>query len=414
MSKILIVDDGPSMVCLLTEVMEAKFCDQKQHTPERITQCLSGRSVSLNRSAACLVSQGRKPRVTTLGSCLVAPLLLLVIFFSWANTLVLAQEDPRDLAELTLEDLMKMDILFVDVLGTHTHLAGEWMIGYKFMFMKMDGNRDGTDRKTESDVLQTFPVTPVNMNMGMHMVDVMYAPSDDLTLMAMFPFVQLSMDHVTRMGVQFTTEAQGIGDVSLSALYTFYGDVREERRRLVFIPGLSLPTGSIDRRDATPAGPNQQLPYPMQLGSGTVDLLPSIAYLGEGKNWAWKAQAGGTLRLGKNSNNYRLGNRLHLTASATRKLSNVASLSAQIDGRGWGNIRGADSNLNPAMVPTADPNRRGGERVDLFFGLNLYIPEGTYEGNRVALDVGFPIYQSLDGPQLETDWQLAVGWNWTF
>ncbi len=32
MSKILIVDDDPSMVCLLTEFMEAKFCDQKQHT----------------------------------------------------------------------------------------------------------------------------------------------------------------------------------------------------------------------------------------------------------------------------------------------------------------------------------------------------------------------------------------------
>lgn len=32
MSKILIVDDDPSMVCLLTEFMEAKFCDHKQHT----------------------------------------------------------------------------------------------------------------------------------------------------------------------------------------------------------------------------------------------------------------------------------------------------------------------------------------------------------------------------------------------
>ena len=152
----------------------------------------------------------------------------------------------------------------------------------------------------------------------------------------------------------------------------------------------------------------------MQLGSGTVDLLPSIAYLGEEGNWVWMAEAKGTLRLGKNSNNYRLGNRLHLTASAARKVSKVASLSAQIDGRGWGNIRGADSNLNPAMVPTADPNRRGGERVDLIFGLNLYIPEGTYEGNRVAFEVGFPIYQSLDVPQLETDWQLAAGWSWTF
>ncbi len=32
MPKILIVDDEASMVCLLTEFMEAKFCDQKQNT----------------------------------------------------------------------------------------------------------------------------------------------------------------------------------------------------------------------------------------------------------------------------------------------------------------------------------------------------------------------------------------------
>ena len=77
------------------------------------------------------------------------------------------------------------------------------MIGYKFMLMRMDGNRDGTDRKTVA--------------MAMHMVEVMYAPSNDLTLMAMFPYLQLSMDHVTRKGLTFTTESQGIGDISRMA-----------------------------------------------------------------------------------------------------------------------------------------------------------------------------------------------------
>lgn len=219
-----------------------------------------------------------------------------------ANTPLLAQqtqEAPEDLTDLTLDELMDLDVIFVNVLGTHTHLAGEWMIGYKFMSMKMQGNRDGTNRLTAADVLQDFPVTPTDMNMAMHMIEVMYSPWNDLTLMAMFPYLDISMDHLTRSGVQFTTETQGISDISLLGLYTVYGEVEKGGHRLLVIPGLSFPTGSIDERGDTPAG-NQQLPYPMQLGSGTFDLLAGFAYLGESENWAWLTEAEGTIRLGKN------------------------------------------------------------------------------------------------------------------
>ncbi len=94
----------------------------------------------------------------------------------WADTSALAQETRQDLTELTLEELMELDVLFVNVLGTHTHLAGEWMIGYRFMFMRMDGNRDGTNKLDTDEVLQSFPVTPENMNMAMHMLEVNVRP----------------------------------------------------------------------------------------------------------------------------------------------------------------------------------------------------------------------------------------------
>ena len=80
----------------------------------------------------------------------------------------------------------------------------------------------------------------------------------------------------------------------------------------------------------------------------------------------------------------------------------------------WGNIDGADPELNPAVVPTADPNRRGGKRVDFVLGVNVYVPKGRFKGNRVAFEAGIPVYQSLDGPQLENDWRLTAVWNWTF
>ena len=44
--------------------------------------------------------------------------------------------------------------------------------------------------------------------------------------------------------------------------------------------GFSLPTGSIDEKGRTPKDANvdTQLPYTMQLGSGTYDIKPSIVY----------------------------------------------------------------------------------------------------------------------------------------
>jgi len=34
------------------------------------------------------------------------------------------------------------------------------------------------------------------------------------------------------------------------------------------------------------------------------------------------------------------------------------------------------------------------------------------EENRLSFDVGFPLWQDLNGVQLETDWVLTVGWQY--
>ena len=90
------------------------------------------------------------------------------------------------------------------------------------------------------------------------------------------------------------------------------------------------------------------------------------------------------------------------------------SFSLRLDGQLWTDIHGHDDRLNAAMVPTADPKRRAGRRTDLLFGTNLFSQSERLGGHRIALEAGLPIYQSLDGPQLETDWRLSVGWTYTF
>jgi len=289
------------------------------------------------------------------------------------------------------------------------------MLGYQFKFMNMDGNRDGTNSVSDADVLKDFKVTPTQMSMEMHMAMLMYAPSDDLTLMAMLPYKRLGMDHITRTGVRFRTVSDGIGDLELSGLYTFFR--REfDQHRLVLNAGLSVPTGSIEEKDflANPAKGKLKLPYPMQLGSGTVDLRPGITYLGQLENWAWTVEASGTIRLGRNNNSYSLGDRLHLSAGGNWRATDWLSPFIRFDSDIWGNIDGADPDLDPTLVPTADPGRRGGARVDVLFGINLYVDEGLLNGHRLAIQGGLPVYQNLDGPQLETDWQFSIGWQWIF
>ncbi len=256
-------------------------------------------------------------------------------------------------------------------------------------------------------------VTPLEMPMRMHMFGAMYAPSDRLTLMAMVPYVTIDMDHRTRMGGTFTTESGGIGDVKLSGLVRLFNRDRQAAHAHL---GVGIPTGSIDEEDVTPAsaGAEVRLPYPMQVGSGTWDLLPGITYLGQGDRFSWGAQAQGTVRLGENDHGYAFGNRALGTAWGAWRWSDWLSGSLRVEGQAWSDVGGADAALNPRMVPTADPDLRGGRRVDALLGVNFEVAEGRLHGQRLAVEFGRPLFQSLDGPQLETDWVLTLGWQYAW
>lgn len=297
------------------------------------------------------------------------------------------------------------------VMGSHTHHAGGWMLSYRYMKMHMDGNRDGTNRLSTSEVLADYMVTPLEMDMEMHMFGAMYAPSDKLTVMAMLPYTIKDMKHVTRTGRTFTTDAEGIGDLKLSGLYQLRNS---NGHRLHLNMGISAPSGDVDERDDTPAGNNQKLPYPMQLGSGTWDLLPGITYAGSDGDISWGAQAVATLRLGENDEDYTLGDRLDTTAWLQTALSSEFTASVRVTAMSWGDIDGADPDLNPNMISTADPNLRAGTRADILLGIDYAAHHGAMQGHRLGLEVGQPVYQNLDGPQLETDWIVNANWQFAF
>lgn len=302
----------------------------------------------------------------------------------------------------------------IGVMADHTHEKGEYMISYRFMRMLMDGNLNGTDRLEVSDIHTQFMVAPLDMTMTMHMAGLMYAPSDAVTLMAMVNWLDQSMNHQTRPGGMFEAASSGLGDASLTALI---GLRRSGPLRVHFNAGISLPTGSIEEIGANPMsmGREVQMPYPMQLGSGTWDLMPGVTIFGMSERASWGVQGKGTFRVGENSRGYTKGDMTEATLWLAFKPGDMLSVSARILAKAWGDYGGHDAvYANPMMVPTVNERLRGGTRVDVPLGLNFYFPDGALKGHRIAAEWHVPVYQSLHGPQLATDWILTIGWQKSF
>ena len=287
--------------------------------------------------------------------------------------------------------------------------AGKWMVGYQFMFDKLDGNRSGTNDVSQAQVLDRFAASPIDMYMRMHMGMVMYAPTDQLTLMAMLPYESMSMGELHRDGTRTTERSQGLGDLELRSLYTLYS-AEDLRHRVLFDFGVGVPTGSISQRDAE----GNRLEYPMQIGSGTYAFLPGITYLGQALPWGWAADFNAIIRVGRNDVGYRLGNRYQSSVSIARELEDSVSISAGIRGELWKNIHGSDPSLDPTDEPTKDPNLQGGKLLSALFGITFHPQGGAFKGQHFHALLDLPVFQSLDGPQLKKKWGVRVGWQIEF
>ena len=325
----------------------------------------------------------------------------------------------------------------IGVMADHRHKKGEWMLSYRYMYMDMSGNRDGTDSISPDEIVTTVAnpfanppmspptlrVVPIEMPMQMHMVGGMYGLSDRITLMAMGMYVDLEMDHITFQGAagttrlgEFTTETAGIGDTTIGAIIGL-DDGSYEHRQINLGLAVSLPTGSITETDQilTPMGttPSPRLPYPMQLGSGTFDLKPSLTARSRIGRWSYGAQASAILRLDENDEGYTLGDVAEATAWLAFEPQPWISFSGRLKGRSAGQIEGSDPVIT-APVQTADPDNHGGETLEVLAGINLAGQTGWQKGHRIAAEIGLPLHRDLNGPQLETDLTFTLGWQKAF
>ncbi len=324
----------------------------------------------------------------------------------------------------------------VGLMGDHMHGQGDWMVSYRYMRMAMEGNRIGTDEVSPEEIVTTVAnrffgtpgqpatlrVVPTEMTMDMHMFGAMYGVTDWLTLMGMAMYKDNEMDHITfqggagttRLGT-FETESKGWGDLMVSGLIKAYDD---QMHRVHFNLGLSIPTGSIKEEDTilTPMNttPRVRLPYAMQLGTGTYDIHPGVTYTGHQDSWSWGAQYKAEIRLeDENNQGYSWGDKHGLNLWGGYQWTKNVGTSLRVSAMTQDEIDGIDPNI-VLPVQTADPENYGGEIVEASVGLNLKGTEGWTSGHEIGFEVGLPLYQDLNGPQMERDYQFTLGWKTSF
>jgi hypothetical protein len=330
--------------------------------------------------------------------------------------------------------------------GHMLHEADAVMVGYRYMYSREHGHLlNGTEAVSDQTVIAqgcsdsnvTCRTAPMYMDMHMHMLDLMYAPTDWLNLMLMPQFMNMDMDSRGLAGIDASEHADHLHDVHSTGgiadtgMYAMFKAFQGYGQNLHVTLGVSAPTGDtaieMSRVHGADGGYTH---YGMQLGSGTWDFKPSLTYSGKLDDWGWGAQVSGTKRMqSQNDSGYALGDNLQTTAWGsysmldwlTASVRGIYTTQNSIRGRFnplAGNIEHGQPTVSPDVNPkqsTADqPGNYGGQFWDLGLGLNATIPDGKFAGHQFSVEWLQPMMENVNGYQLERYGTLNATWSYMF
>ena len=310
---------------------------------------------------------------------------------------------------------------------------GDFMAGYRFMYNWTGGNMmRGTHQVSDQTIIDqgcgnggSCQFTPAFMDMRMHMVDLMYAPTKWFNVMLMPTFMDMDMNLRQLAGAKVNTsgahghhgaaghETGAVGDTYFSSLIKL---LNIPGHRVHANLGFSAPTGKVDievRR--THQADGGLIHFGMQLGSGTWDFTPSLTYAGERSRWSWGTQLSGVKRMeDQNKSGYRLGDLFQATTWGGYDLTHW--LTASVRGvYTWQDAIQRDFNQFSARIGPMDfPANYGGQFWDVGLGLNARIPGGRFAGNRFGFEWIQPVKSDFNGFQLDRQGALAATWSYQF
>lgn len=343
-------------------------------------------------------------------------LLLILIIFS---TNSFAQSTPSEMAEMSLQELFFEDI-YEDG-GT-----SPWILASQLKVVKFKGYLDGTQSISNDEVLwdgpmgveprtaKNFPVVPTVITQKAAIFALSYKLSSQWQGSILAPYINQETDHISSVPgySNFNIETSGIGDITAAALYSWYSS---NKGLWGFSFGMSLPTGSIDEEGDTPRpteDDKEQLPYTMQLGSGTYDFPFALNYQ-YSHSGAHSFNVGllAKIRTGTNDRNYRLGNNYGLNSRYQFDLSPRLQPFIGLNFEYSEKIHGQDDSLiipglpvSPYPASITNPELFGGTSINLGLGLLWRVANDF----RLRVEIGVPLYNNLNGPQPNENWQTTI------
>ena len=187
------------------------------------------------------------------------------------------------------------------VLLDHTHEQGDWTFFYRYQREDADQLKQGEATVTPDAYQALYPgePTPVSQLDQTHTFGVMYAPHPRFTLGLMLPLVEKRLDKALPGGGFERQQTSGIGDAKAMVLLPF---MQKGSQKTQFNILISLPTGSIRAEGSD----GSRLPYSMQHGTGTWDILWGLTYTGKEQGLSWGAQVESQYRMNTNDLGYEL------------------------------------------------------------------------------------------------------------
>ncbi len=332
------------------------------------------------------------------------------------------------------------------MLNDHMHESGEVMIGLRFVRRVDSGtNQSGTSEISDDQIFAAgFTARTQRMEMDMLMLDLMVAPSDDITLMVMPHYMWHRMDMRgidpanTGMsegghgegghgegghgesghgghghgGIPFgmiaSHETHGFGDTLVSASYRL---AKGPQLRAHATLGIWVPTGAVDRTN----GDGTFVHYGMQPGSGTWDVEPAVTLAGKAGMMGWGAQASYRWRTeNANASGFAFGDVARATGWVSYRLGSDFGATMRAEYQHEGQIV---KHYNGPHNHSAPPDRQanyGGDTVQAGLGVNWAMPLGQSHRPQLGAEILLPVYQNLNGIQAPRKWSLALSLAQTF
>jgi hypothetical protein len=302
---------------------------------------------------------------------------------------------------------------------------GDLMLATRYLLGMSDGDvLHGSGRASDAEIAANgcgaggCRTAPDTMDMHMVMLELMWAPTRWLTLMAMPSYMVHEMDVRALAGAEPDPHGAhdhttgGLGDVGVAALVRLLDG---ETHHLHAGLGVSLPVGSVDEELRRTHQENPGLThYDMQLGSGTFDLLPSLTLAGSGSRLWWGAQVTGAVRMEHaNASGYALGDALAASAWGGVRVLPWLSGSVRAIYTVQGRVRGAYDRLHDDAGPMDFPANTGGRFFDVGLGLGVDLG-GRFAGHQLGAEWLQPVAQDPNGYQLERVGALSLVWGVRF